>query len=67
MELLTPKEKWGGVVNPEKKDPELDSDKDGMPDYWEIKNNLDANRNDAMETKLHNYYNNIEIYSHECI
>lgn len=41
----------------------IDTDKDGMPDEWELKNNLDpADPADAMKTSLHRYYTNIEVY-----
>jgi pectate lyase len=40
-----------------------DSDKDGMPDEWENKNNLDANDpTDASMFELHQQYTNIEVY-----
>lgn len=40
-----------------------DSDQDGMPDEWEIKNGLDPNDpKDASGYKLHNFYTNIEVY-----
>lgn len=57
----------GGLEESSTKEVKLDSDQDGMPDDWEMKNKLDPNRNDATETSLHEYYNNIEIYSHDCI
>ena len=57
----------GGLTEINKKITKIDTDKDGMPDDWELKNNLNPNKNDAMGVNLHNYYNNIEIYSHECI
>ncbi len=57
----------GGIRELNTKEIKLDKDRDGMPDDWEIKNKLDPNRNDAIENSLHKYYNNIEIFSHECI
>jgi hypothetical protein len=40
-----------------------DSDGDGMPDEWEIKNGLDANNGfDASLYKLNKQYTNIEMY-----
>ena len=40
-----------------------DSDADGMPDDWELKNGLNANdASDAAGHKLHKYYTNIEVY-----
>ena len=41
----------------------LDSDKDGMPDDWEKKNELNPNdASDASAIKLHKFYSNIEVY-----
>ena len=43
-----------------------DSDNDGMPDKWEIANNLDPNSaDDAYEYTLSSYYQNIEMYLSE--
>lgn len=42
--------------------PPLDSDRDGMPDEWELSNGLDSNRNDSRQYKLHSFYTNIEVY-----
>ncbi len=40
-----------------------DTDKDGMPDTWEIKNGLNPNDGtDAAQNKLHPFYTNIEMY-----
>lgn len=40
-----------------------DTDQDGMPDEWEKKNGLNANdASDATGSKLHRYYNNVEVY-----
>jgi pectate lyase len=40
-----------------------DADKDGMPDEWEKKNNLNPNdASDAGKTSLHEFYTNIEVY-----
>ncbi len=40
----------------------VDSDKDGMPDTWEKKNNLDPNKKNADEFTLDKSYTNIEVY-----
>lgn len=40
----------------------LDTDRDGMPDDWEKKNKLDADKNDASLNSLHPHYTNIEVY-----
>lgn len=42
--------------------PPLDTDRDGMPDIWEISNGLDPNKNDSRQYKLHSFYTNIEVY-----
>ena len=40
-----------------------DSDSDGMPDEWELKNGLDiSNALDAVQNKLHSQYTNVEVY-----
>lgn len=40
-----------------------DSDADGMPDEWEIKNKLNPNNaSDASGNQLHRQYTNIEVY-----
>ncbi|KAA0126908.1 pectate lyase [Chryseobacterium sp. SN22] len=44
-----------------------DSDNDGMPDEWEIKNGLDANKDDANGRKLNKNYDNIEVYFNELV
>ncbi len=47
-----------------------DSDKDGMPDNWELANGLDPNKNDAnlytIDSK-HKYYTNIEVYCNSLV
>ncbi|MGY6521478.1 MAG: LamG-like jellyroll fold domain-containing protein [Mongoliitalea sp.] len=40
----------------------LDSDRDGMPDAWEIANGLNPNEPDDKGFNLSPYYTNIEIY-----
>lgn len=39
-----------------------DTDRDGMPDTWEIANGLDPNKADHNGNDLHPYYTNIEVY-----
>ena len=40
-----------------------DSDRDGMPDEWEVKNSLNPDdASDAARVKLHHFYSNIEVY-----
>ena len=41
----------------------IDTDKDGMPDEWEVKNGLNKNdATDAAKTSLHKFYTNVEVY-----
>ena len=40
----------------------LDSDNDGMPDEWEIKNNLDPKKANSNGKNLDKNYDNIEVY-----
>lgn len=43
--------------------PPKDTDQDGMPDDWEIKNNLNPkDPTDATKLNLHSFYTNIEMY-----
>lgn len=44
-----------------------DSDNDGMPDEWEIKNGLNPNKADANGRKLDKNYDNIEVYLNELV
>lgn len=45
-----------------------DTDKDGIPDEWEKKNGLNpGDATDATQSKLHPYYNNIEVYINSLI
>lgn len=39
-----------------------DTDQDGMPDDWEMKNHLNLNKNDASGYDLNKNYTNIEVY-----
>ena len=39
-----------------------DSDRDGMPDEWEIANGLDPERRDDRFYDLHPHYTNLEVY-----
>ncbi len=49
-------------------DAPADSDKDGMPDEWEIKNKLDpSNPSDAILFTLHDRYSNVEVYLNELV
>lgn len=41
---------------------QLDTDKDGIPDYWEEKNGLDKNKDDSFKYNLSKEYTNLEVY-----
>jgi hypothetical protein len=45
----------------------LDSDNDGMPDDWEIKNNLDPKTANANGKDLDKNYDNIEVYMNDLV
>ena len=45
----------------------LDSDKDGMPDDWEIANKLDPNKANANGKDLSTGYDNIEVYMNSLV
>ena len=46
---------------------EIDTDEDGIPDKWEIKNHLNPEVNDSNLYTLDKVYTNIEIYSNSLI
>lgn len=45
----------------------VDSDNDGMPDDWEIKNNLDPKTTNANGRDLDKNYDNIEVYMNDLV
>jgi hypothetical protein len=47
--------------------PQLDSDNDGMPDEWEIKNKLNPKVANANGRDLDKNYDNIEVYFNEIV
>ena len=47
--------------------PPLDSDKDGMPDEWEIKRKLNPKKADGHLRSLNVNYDNLEIYLNELV
>ena len=49
--------------------PKQDTDRDGMPDEWEIANGLNPEVNDAGRYNLDSrrYYTNIEVYAHSLV
>jgi pectate lyase len=52
----------GGWPELKRKTPKPDSDQDGMPDEWEIKNNLNPGSNNSSIIKPGQNYSNIELY-----
>lgn len=53
----------GGWPELETAEPPVDSDKDGMPDIWEMEHNLNPeDKSDANQFTIHDQYTNIEVY-----
>lgn len=52
----------GGWPTYSKGTTQLDTDKDGIPDYWEEKNGLDKNKDDSSKYNLSKEYTNLEVY-----
>ncbi len=57
----------GGFPDLKKGESSLDSDDDGMPDEWEIKNNLDPKTANANGKDLDKNYDNIEVYMNDLV
>ncbi|QQQ30317.1 pectate lyase family protein [Chryseobacterium indoltheticum] len=57
----------GGFPDLKKGESPLDSDDDGMPDEWEIKNNLDPKTANANGKDLDKNYDNIEVYMNDLV
>lgn len=57
----------GGWPIIEIKKSEKDTDKDGIPDFWELKNNLNPNENDSNLKTISKMFSNIEVYSNSLI
>lgn len=57
----------GGFPDLRQGNPLPDSDNDGMPDDWEIKNRLNPNISDAIGRDLDKNYDNIEVYFNELV
>lgn len=56
---------WPALVT---SDPRKDTDKDGMPDTWEVRQGLDPNDpSDHSKTNFHPYYTNLENYLNQII
>lgn len=57
----------GGFPNLKQGKPLLDSDNDGMPDEWEIKNGLNPKVANANGRDLDKNYDNIEVYFNDIV
>ncbi|WP_066439454.1 polysaccharide lyase family 1 protein [Chryseobacterium sp. CCH4-E10] len=57
----------GGFPDLKTGQPLPDSDNDGMPDEWEIINNLDSKKYNANGRDLDKNYDNIEVYLNEIV
>lgn len=57
----------GGFPELRQGNPLSDSDNDGMPDEWEIRNRLNPNISDAIGRDLDKNYDNIEVYFNELV
>lgn len=57
----------GGWPNLISKKPAVDSDNDGMPDDWEIKNKLDPKTGDNNKYTLDKNYTNLEVYMNSLV
>lgn len=57
----------GGFPDLRQGNPLPDSDNDGIPDDWEIKNRLNPNTSDAIGRDLDKNYDNIEVYFNELV
>ncbi|MCC8174368.1 MAG: thrombospondin type 3 repeat-containing protein [Odoribacter sp.] len=62
MGLIDSQEAVGGYPELKSSFPLQDSDNDGMPDEWEIKNGLNPNLDDSALYTLNKEYTNIEVY-----
>lgn len=65
--IIDSQEDVGGWPNLTSKKATIDSDEDGIPDSWEIKNKLDINKKDSNLYTLNSSYTNIEVYSNSLI
>lgn len=52
----------GGWPTYSKGTTQLDTDKDGIPDYWEEEHGLDKNNDDSSKYNLSKEYTNLEVY-----
>lgn len=57
----------GGFPDLKSRKPLLDSDKDGIPDEWEKKHNLNPKKANANGRDLEKNYDNIEVYMNDLV
>lgn len=57
----------GWIVSKRSEDHAKDTYGDAIPDWWEEEMNTNPHQKDAMQTRLHSFYNNIEVYSHHIL
>lgn len=65
--IIDSQDNVGGWPKLKTEPPLKDSDKDGMPDIWEEKNNLNPETSDANIYSLDKNYTNIEVYANSLI
>ncbi|MFI1772020.1 pectinesterase family protein [Thalassobellus citreus] len=65
--IIDSQENVGGWPILKSEQSSLDSDKDGIPNEWELDNNLNPNAKDSHLNTLDKNYTNIEIYSHSLV
>lgn len=65
--IIDSQEDVGGFPNSKQGNFLTDTDNDGMPDEWEIKNNLDPESANANGRDLDKNYDNLEIYTHDIV
>jgi len=65
--IIDSQEDVGGWPELKSGDSEKDSDNDGMPDFWEIANNLPPQKADDTAYDLHKTYTNLEVYLNDLV
>ncbi|WP_439131547.1 pectinesterase family protein [Polaribacter sp.] len=65
--IIDSQEEVGGWPTIKSETGKLDSDEDGIPDDWEIENNLDPKKKDSNLHTLDKTYTNIQVYANSFI
>lgn len=65
--IIDSQEDVGGFPDLKQGKSPIDSDNDGMPDEWEIKNNLDSKTANANGKDVDKIYDNIEVYMNSLV